>query len=267
VATANESNADLASQAIELRLPVVVDKPLATTTVAAKDLVERAAEAGVPLTVFHNRRWDSDFLTAKRLAADGSLGRVHRLESRFERWRPEAPSEGWRFTIDRASGGGVLLDLGTHLIDQAIQLFGPVAEVHGEVRHIRGGPADDDAFVALRHEGGQSSHIWVSQVAPAVGPRMRLIGDAGAFVTEELDGQEDALKEGRRPGPSVDWGREPPERWGRIIRGDESEPVEPDAGDWPSFYRRAALALREGGEMPVDPRDAVEVLRLMEQVA
>ena len=170
VATANEAHAELARTAIDHGLAVVVDKPLAPSSAEAQDLVDRAAAAGVPLTVFHNRRWDSDFLTAKRLVTEGTLGDVHRLESRFERWRPEAPEDAWRFATDRAGGGGVLLDLGTHLVDQAIQLFGPVADVHGDVRSVRGTPADDDAFIALRHTSGQTSHSWACDVAPQPGP-------------------------------------------------------------------------------------------------
>ena len=269
VATANDSHAELARAAIDHGLAVVVDKPLAPSSAEAQDLVDRAAAAGVPLPVFHNRRWDSDFLTAKRLLADGALGDVHRLESRFERWRPEAPEGAWRFATDRAGGGGVLLDLGTHLVDQAIQLFGPVADVHGDVRSVRGTPADDDVFIALRHTSGQTSHIWASDVAPQPGPRLRLIGSEGAFVVEALDGQEDALGAGRRPDDGAPWGIEPPERWGRIIRGPDAtpEPIQPEPGAWPEFYLRLEATLRSKGQLPVNPHDAVEVLHTLEATA
>ncbi len=200
VATPNDSHAPLALRAIEAGLPVVVDKPLAPSSDAARAVVERAAAAGVLLTVFHNRRWDSDFLTLRGLLAEGELGEVFRFESRFERWRPEPPGEAWRESSTRAEGGGVLLDLGTHLVDQALTLFGPAATVHGEVEHRRGGPADDDVFLSLEHVSGVRSHIWASSVAAAKGPRMRVLGSAGAFVVDDLDGQEDALKAGMRPG-------------------------------------------------------------------
>src|SRR5215208_629699 len=146
VASPNDTHAALARRAIEAGLPVVVDKPLAPSAAEARELVEAAEHAGVPLTVFQNRRWDSDFLTLARLIGEGELGTVTRFESRFERWRPESRVDAWRETTPVERGGGVLLDLGAHLIDQAIQLFGPVARVHGEVDAHRRGAADDDAF-------------------------------------------------------------------------------------------------------------------------
>ena len=241
----------------------MVDKPLALSAAEGRALVARAREAGVVLTPFHNRRWDSDFLTARRLLDAGELGDVWRFESRFVRWRPELPAAGWRTATEPAQGGGVLLDLGTHLVDQALQLFGPAAEVHGEITHRRRGPADDDVFVALRHSSGVSSHIWASEVAPEPGVRMRVIGSRGAFVSPALDGQEEALRAGRRPGVG-EWGAEPPERWGRLVRGEESEPVPPEPGAWPAFYALLRDALRGNGEPPVDPDDAIEVLEVLE---
>jgi scyllo-inositol 2-dehydrogenase (NADP+) len=264
IATPNDSHVPLALRAIEAGLPVVVDKPLASSSAAARELAERAASAGVLLTVFHNRRWDSELLTLRRLIAEGELGEVFRFESRFERWRPGAPGEAWRESSTRAEGGGVLLDLGTHLVDQALTLFGPVAEVHGEVRRVRGGPADDDAFLFLRHAAGVCSHIWASSVAATTGPRMRVMGDRGAFVVDELDGQEDALKAGMRP-DQVAWGEEPEGRWGRLIRGDEVQRIPAANGDWPEFYRRLGIALRGEGRVPVDPHDAVAVLEILER--
>ena len=196
VATANDSHVPLAERAIDAGLAVVVDKPLAVSAEAALGLVERAEAAGVPLTVFHNRRWDSEFLTARRMIESGELGAVYRFESRFERWRPVAPEGAWRYSVPRERGGGVLLDIGTHLVDQALQLFGPAASVYGEVNARRGGPADDDAFIAIRHESGVLSHLWASEVAASPGPRMRVLGSEGSFVAEELDGQEAELREG-----------------------------------------------------------------------
>lgn len=265
IAAPNDSHVPLADRAIELGIPVVVDKPLAPTAADARALVERARAAGVPLTVFHNRRWDSDFLTLRRLIDEGELGEVSRFESRFERWRPELALLAWREAVPRAGGGGLLLDLGTHLVDQARQLFGPVAEVRGEIDHRRGGPADDDVFVALLHESGVRSHLWASSVVAAPGPRMRVLGSEGAFVVEGLDTQEDALKGGRRPGEG--WGAEPEERWGRLVRGTESRLVPAADGRWPAFYERVAAALRGEGALPVDPDDAVEVLELLERAA
>jgi predicted dehydrogenase len=265
VATPNEFHVPLARRAIEARLPVVVDKPLATTSAAAREVIEEAERRGIPLTVFLNRRWDSDYLTLRRVIREGSLGAVWRFESRFERFRPELRPEAWRDTTASAEGGGVLLDLGTHLIDQALQLFGPVRNVHGEVDSRRGGPADDDSFLALEHSSGVRSHLWASGVAVAAGPRLRVLGSEAAYVIEELDGQEDALKAGLRPGGADGWGAEPRERWGQLVRGEKREPVPSEHGEWPRFYEGLAAALRGEGPLPVDPRDAVTGLEILEQ--
>jgi predicted dehydrogenase len=264
IATPNETHRELALRAIELGLATVVDKPLAPSSEAAREIVEAADAAGVPLTVFHNRRWDSDQLTLRRLIAEGALGAVRRYESRFERWRPQVRGDAWETTAP-SEGGGVLLDLGTHLVDQALALFGRVSHVYGEVDTRRGTPADDDVFVALRHQSGVRSHLWASAVAGAPGPRLRVLGSEAAFVVEHLDGQEDALRAGLRPDDSGDWGAEPEPRWGRLMRGDDSEPVRAERGAWPRFYEQVALALRGDGPMPVDSRDAVQVLEVLER--
>jgi predicted dehydrogenase len=241
---------------------VVVDKPLAVSADEARSLLE---QAGDRLTVFQNRRWDSDQLTLRRLLDEGALGEVVRHESRFERWRPEPKPDGaWRETRTPEQGGGVLLDLGSHLIDEALRLLGPATHVYAEIDARRGGAADDDAFLALRHSGGGYSHLRASAVTAAPGPRLRVLGTRAAFVVDEVDGQEDALREGLRPGRDEPWGVEPPERWGRLVRGDEAEPVPSEPGAWPEFYRGVERWLREGGAPPVDPWDAVRVLEVIE---
>jgi scyllo-inositol 2-dehydrogenase (NADP+) len=265
IATRNDSHVELATQAIDAGLAVVVDKPLALTSLAARELVAHAERAGVPLTVFHNRRWDSDQLTLRRLMAEGALGDIRRYESRFERWRPQLRHDAWRETTAPREGGGVLLDLGTHLVDQALVLFGPVSRVYGEVDIRRGGPADDDVFLALEHDSDVRSHLWASSVAGAPGPRLRVLGSRAAFVVDALDGQEDALRAGLRPGESSEWGAEPASRWGRLVRDEESESVRPEQGAWPRFYEQVALALTRHRPMPVDPRDAVKVLEILER--
>jgi predicted dehydrogenase len=265
VASPNDTHAELATRAVDLGIPVVVDKPLAPTAAAAAALVEHAERAGVPLTVFHNRRWDSDQLTLGRLIGEGRLGEVIRFESRFERWRPDLRSEAWRDVTTPAEGGGVLLDLGTHLVDQALTLFGPVRRVHGEVAHLRGGPADDDAFLALEHTSGVRSHLWASLVTAAPGPRLRVLGSEAAYVVQGLDGQEDALRSGLRPDTAEVWGAESDERQGSLIRGEEREPVRTEPGAWPRFYEQLVGAIAGGGALPVDPWDAVAVLEILER--
>jgi scyllo-inositol 2-dehydrogenase (NADP+) len=263
VASPNRTHVPLALAALEAGLPVVVDKPLAATSAAARRLVDEAHARGLLLSVFQNRRWDGDFLTLRRLLAEGALGTVHRFESRFERWRP-APKPGWRERGDPAEAGGVLFDLGSHLIDQALVLFGPVKEVYAEIDRRRPGvEVDDEAFVALTHASGVRSHLWTSLVAAEDAGRMRVLGSRAAYVKSGLDVQEAALRGGEKPG-GAGWGREPPERWGRLGAGEEWVPVPTERGDYPAFYAGITAALRDGTAPPVDPSDAVAVLAIIE---
>ncbi|HEX3977960.1 MAG TPA: Gfo/Idh/MocA family oxidoreductase [Solirubrobacteraceae bacterium] len=265
IATPNDTHLPLATAAIDHGLPVVVDKPLAVTAARAQQLVLRAQRAGVLLTVFQNRRWDSDHLTVRRLLDGGHLGEVIRYESRFERWRPSPKPGSWRETLGAGQGGGLLLDLGSHLVDQALTLFGPVTHIYAEVDARRGLPADDDDFIALRHASGTISHLRASAVTGAPGPRLRVLGSEAAFVLTRLDSQEDRLRAGERPDTVADWGVEPGAHRGRLVTGDASVPVPGERGDWAQFYALLATALREGGPPPVDPADAVAALRVIEQ--
>ena len=266
VATPNRFHADAARAGFAAGVAVVVDKPLAVTAAEAHGVVDAAKTAGVSLTVFQNRRWDGDFLTLRRLRDEGQLGDILRFESRFERWRPR-PKPGWRETDDPAEGGGTLLDLGPHLVDQALQLFGPPVRMHAEVHTRRpGAEADDDAFLALEHEGGAVSHLWMSAVAAAPGPRFRVLGSRAAYVKRGLDGQEDALRAGGYPA-APDWGQEPPEAWGELQAGDERRPVRTEAGAYPRFYAELRDALAGAAPLPVDPADAVAALALLEEAA
>lgn len=265
IAAPNSAHVRLSRETLDTGLAVVVDKPLAATAAEARALVEDARAAGRFLTVFQNRRWDSDHLTLGRLLSAGVLGEVLRYESRFERWRPDLRPGAWREAEPPAAGGGVLLDLGSHLVDQAVSLFGPPVDVHAEIDSRRGGPADDDAFLALRHRSGAVSHLWMSAVAAAPGPRLRVLGSRAAFVVDEVDGQEGALRAGGRPGGPSEWGVEPEERWGRLVAGERVEPVPSEPGAWPRFYAELERALRAGGPPPVDPVDAVGVLEVLDR--
>jgi predicted dehydrogenase len=264
VATPNSSHVEIAAAAVDRRVPVVVDKPLAVTAADGESLVERAASAGAMLTVFQNRRWDTDQLTLRKLIAEGALGEITRYESGIERWRPEIDETKWREAEAPDEGGGVLLDLGSHLADQALTLFGPATHVYAEIEHRRGAAGDDDAFIALRHEGGTISHLHASAVTPSPGPRLRVQGTAAGFLVPGLDPQEAALREGARPDEVEGWGL--PREWerGRLVAGDQSVPVPPVPGDWPRFYALVRDAVRGAGHPPVDPRDAVAALRVLE---
>jgi scyllo-inositol 2-dehydrogenase (NADP+) len=260
VATPNRFHVPNTLDALEAGLPVVVDKPLTPTADEARHLIDSARERGLLLTVFQNRRWDGDFLTVRKLVRNGALGRVHRFESRIDRWRPELTG-AWRERADEL--GGLLLDLGTHLVDQALQLFGPAELVHAEIDTRRpGAEVEDDVFLALQHETGERSHLWMSLVAAQPGPRFRVLGERGAFVKRGEDPQEAALRAGRTPG-DPGWGEEPPESWG-LLNADDARPIPTEPGNYVAFYDGVARALREGGPPPVDPTDAVRVLELLE---
>ncbi|MBW3601385.1 MAG: Gfo/Idh/MocA family oxidoreductase [Actinobacteria bacterium] len=263
IAAANRVHAPLTSAALRAGLAAVVDKPLAATSAQARQLVDLAAREGRLLTVFHNRRWDGDFLTLGDLVAGGRLGRVHRFESRFERWRPDL-KPGWRESADPEDAGGILYDLGSHLIDQALWLFGAARRVYAEVdTRRRDAEVDDDVFVAVTHDSGVRSHLWASALAAQLGPRMRVLGDSEAYVKHGLDVQEDLLRAGRLPS-EPGWGREPRHAWGLLGAGDGAQPVETRAGDWPAFYGALVDALRDDGPPPVDPKDAVAGLEVIE---
>ena len=269
IATSNASHAQLATQAIDHGLAVVVDKPLALSSSEATQLIDHAEQKRTPLTVFQNRRWDSDQLTLARLLREGALGTVQRYESRFERWRPEPRAEVWRERTTPAQGGGLLLDLGSHLVDQALHHFGPVRSVYAEIENRRGTPADDDAFLALTHVSGVISHLHASALTAAPGPRLRVLGSEGALLVRELDSQEDRLRAGQRPDTTPDWGEEPEHARPRLIAGERSIPLRPERGAWQTFYSRfhdvlAGQVLVAQGLLPVDPRDAVECLRVLE---
>lgn len=262
VATPNDSHAELALAAIAAGLPVVVDKPLARTAAEAEAVLAAARRAGTLVVPFHNRRWDGDLRTVRRLVAAGELGRVARFESRFERWRP-APKPGWREQGSAAQGAGLLLDLGSHLVDQALHLFGPVTEVYAELDHRRSGVrAEDDVFLALTHDSGVRSHLWASAVAAELGPRFRVLGDRAAYVSYGLDPQEAALRAGEGPGPG--WGERPATAYGLLGTPEQARPVRTEPGAWPAFYAGLVATLREGAPPPVEAADAVAGLRVLD---
>jgi predicted dehydrogenase len=255
VTTPAATHATLAREAIALGLAVVVDKPFALDAEAAREVATLAGDAGVPLTVYQNRRWDSDLLTLRRLIGEGALGEVRRFESRFERWDParEPP----------VAGGGTLLDFGSHLVDQALLLFGPAARVYAEMH--ADGELEDEFFLALRHENGVESHLGGSWRQAAPGPRMRVTGTTGTYIVDGLDSQEAALKSGRSPADLGDrWGTEPEHGWGRLFRGATGAPVRSERGRWDSFYPAFAAAIRGEAAVPVDPWDAVRSMDVLD---
>lgn len=264
VATPNDTHVETATQALRAGAAVVVDKPLATSSADARALVELAESLDRPLTVYQNRRWDGDFLTASRLVGSGVLGEVHTVESRFEPWKLENRA-GWKRRATAADGGGILFDLGPHLVDQVSTLLGPVVTVHAEIATRRpGGSADDDVFLSLGHEGGRRSRLALSHVAAVPGPRFRVLGSSGAYEVHGLDPQEAQLAAGVRPtDPSygVDGAGV---RRGVVVADGSRHDEATDPGRYPDFYSQLAVALRGDGDLPVDPWDAVRVLEVIE---
>ncbi|MGC5170354.1 Gfo/Idh/MocA family protein [Microbacterium sp. DT81.1] len=258
------THVDLADAALDAGLHVVIDKPLAVTADEGRALIAKAERLGRHLTVFQNRRWDGDFLTVRDLVGAGELGEVRRFESRFEWWKPE-PVTSWKTSTAAGEAGGILYDLGTHLIDQAVQLFGPVSSLHAEIARRRPATAaDDDSFLALQHVSGVTSHLWMSAVAPLAGPRFRVLGSRAGYTTCGLDPQEPSLLAGALPG-DPGFGEVPEDRWGTLGTDGAARRVPTRRGDYGEFYRLLAVALRRGGPLPVDPRDAVDVLELIER--
>ncbi|MCW2521916.1 MAG: oxidoreductase [Frankiales bacterium] len=276
VATPNSSHAELAIAALEAGHDVVVDKPFAPTAAQAQQVVAAADSTGGVLSVFQSRRFDADFRTVQSVLSSGRLGLVHRFESRFERWRPVV-GENWRESADPAEAGGLLYDLGSHLIDQYIALFAVPTSVYAEIGRRRpGAVAPDEVFLALHASGDVIGHLWMSAVAADAGPRFRVLGSAGAFVKHGMDPQEEALLAGHRPAadsilpPTLDavsqrpWGRESEQAYGRIGAGEQWQPVVSADGDYVQFYREMAAAMRGDGPVPVDPADSIAGLRVIE---
>jgi len=243
---------------IAARVAVVVDKPLATDAAQARQVVTAAQAAGVPLTAFHNRRWDGENLALGAVLAAGTLGTVHRFERRWERWRP-VPKARWREQQRAEQGGGLLLDLGPHVVDTALQLFGPVVAVHAETA-ARTTAAEDDAFLSLLHAGGVRSHLTLGSVVAAPGPRTRVLGSRAAYVSTDLPGEP----------PVFEGFADLPGHCGWIVAGADRWPVPRPAGSAVDLYRAvgAALALPDAAArqaaMPVDPWDAVAVAEVLD---
>ncbi|ATY95910.1 oxidoreductase [Streptomyces cavourensis] len=271
IASPNKTHVSLATAALEAGLPVVVDKPIAGTAAEARELAALAEERGLLLSVFQNRRWDNDFRTLAALIADGELGEVQRFESRFERWRPQLKG-GWRESGDPEEIGGLLYDLGSHVVDQALVLFGPAVRVYAESDVRRpGAAADDDTFIAITHANGVRSHLYVSATTAQLGPRFRVLGSTAGYVKYGLDPQEAALREGRRPGAAggEPWGEEVETLWGRIGSGESpltggGTPVRTLPGAYPAYYAAVTAAIRGTGENPVTALQAAAALDVLE---
>jgi predicted dehydrogenase len=264
IATPNTSHFELAKQCLLAGRHLVIDKPFATTLAEATELVELAEEKHRLLSVYQNRRWDGDFLTVQKLLGQSTLGRVVLYESHFDRYRPHLREHAWREQAE--PGSGVLFDLGPHLIDQALVLFGIPDSVSGDVRIEREGAQVDDAFDVVLHYPRMRALLRAGMLVSTPTPRFAIQATQGGYLKYGLDPQEDALKRGETPA-GESWGYEVPERWGTLVRaqGDgfvrEQLPTEP--GDYRRYYQNVRDALLGKAQLAVTPRQALQVMHAL----
>ena len=261
VASPSDTHFELAAAALEAGKHVVVDKPFTLTAAEADELIDRAAKSGCALSVFQSRRWDGDYLTVKGLMAEGALGTVYYYEARYDRFRPQIRAR-WRELP--GPGSGILYDLGPHLIDQALQLFGMPRAVSADAFAQRpGGQAIDYFHLALDY-GPMRAVLHGSVLAPGAGPHFSIHGDGGSFLKYGMDPQEDALKAGMRPGDAR-WGVDDPSLHGELTSADGSRRrVETERGRLEAFYREMAEHIARGAAAPVDPRGARDNIAVIE---
>ena len=262
IATPNTMHAIQAHAALDAGRHVVVDKPFTVTSAEARDVAMHAERAGRVLSVFQNRRYDSDFLTVQRLIADGALGTVTQFESHFDRFRPEV-RDRWR--EQEGPGAGLWFDLGPHLLDQAVQLFGLPIGITADIALQRTGARSDDYFHVQLRYARLRVLLHASTLVAANGLRFAVHGTGGSFVKEGLDAQEDALKAGRTPGDDG-WGVDPRPGTLTVVEQDIPKPrtVTGPPGDYRRYYAAVRDAIHGIGPNPVPASYAVTVMELME---
>ena len=263
IATPNETHFELARQALQFGKNVVVDKPFTTSIADAVELITLAKRSKSLLSVFHNRRWDADFLTLRKLLAEGTLGEIVEFESHFDRYRPEV-GKRWR---DRPGpGGGLWYDLGPHLVDQVIELFGLPESLDADLEAQRVGAEAVDYFHVLLRYGRRRVILHGSCLVSRENARFSVHGTKGSFIKQGLDKQEDALKKGAKPG-GPDWGRDPNDGaltiWQDGVR--HVEPVPNLPGNYLAYYEGVRDAIREGAPNPVPGEEAVAVMAVLEK--
>ena len=267
VSTPNASHAVVADAVLRQGRPVVVDKPVTPASTETRRLAALAEQHGTAVVPYQNRRWDGDFRTVVDLLGKGVLGTLQAFESRYERWQPRVPQgaeRAWKREPQPGAGTGIVYDLGTHIIDQAVVLFGRPEAVFADVAVRRPeGRVDDDVFVALLYPNGPRVHLWTSAVAADLGPRFRLLGGHAAYVKFGMDVQERLLSEGHNP-TEPGWGEEPATSWGHLVAGAERRPVPTIPGSYGLFYAGMAAFLLDGGPPPVDVADAIATAEVIE---
>jgi len=266
ISTANASHVSDATTCLTNGLHVVLDKPIAPDYACASALRDLAADRGLLLIPYQNRRWDTEVLTALSVMEGGRIGTVHRLIQRIDRMRV-VPKAGWRNSSATEDMGGMFYDLGAHAIDQARVIMGPVTEVYARVRTVRRpGDPDDDSVIVLTHSSGAVSVVSVSQAAAFPEPRMMLLGTQGGLRIDHVDAQEVALMAGKLPNVAG-WESTSDTAVLRISGAEKDftdETLEMVPGNWPAFYRGVAEALEGEGPAPVDIEDVLQTVRVMD---
>ncbi len=264
VATPNTSHFELVQKALLADKHVVVEKPFTPTSQQATELIELAQQRNKLLSVHHNRRWDGDFLTVKQIVENRLLGKLVEYEVHFDRFRNQIKTN-WREYDE--PGSGILYDLGSHLIDQAICLFGLPDTVTADIRKQRPGAKTADAFELILNYGELKVTAKAGQLVRELGPHFLLHGTAGSFIKYGMDPQEEALKQGRLP-QGTNWGKEPQEHWGLLntdINGLHFYgKIETLAGCYPAYYQNIYNAITQKEELVVKPEQAKNTIRIIE---
>lgn len=262
IPTPNDTHFPLAKAALNAGKHVVVDKPFTVTLSQARELDQLAQAKGLLLSVFHNRRWDSDFLTLKTLLNEETLGEVRYLESHFDRFRPQV-RQRWREM--KGPGSGIWFDLGPHLLDQALQLFGTPVAINVDMAELRPEAETTDYFHAVLTYPTRRVVLHASMLVAAESPRFVVHGTRGSYVKYGLDPQEDRLKSGERP-PQQEWGYDM--RNGTLTLAEGENLVEKELltlpGNYPAYYAAIREAIAGTGENPVSAAEAIQVMELIE---
>jgi len=264
VATPNDSHFELARECLLAGRDVVVDKPFAPTLREADELVQLAAEHGRLITVYQDRRWDGDFGTVKKIVASGRLGRIVEYECRYDRFRLEPKPNAWREKSDQAAAG-VLFDLGPHVIDQALVLFGEPRTITASAFCERETSQVDDSFDVCMEYPGLRAMGRARIIAYAPGPHFLIHGTNGSFVKYGMDPQEARLRGENCPQGldwGADWGEEAEEMWGELsLVGEASVKVKTDRGDYRGFYANVRDAIEKKVPLDVNPEQALRTMR------
>jgi predicted dehydrogenase len=262
IASVNSVHVEQAIAALHAGVPTVVDKPMGRNLTETLEILNASDETGVPVTAFYNRLFDSDSLTIKRVINENEIGKVFRIDSRFERYRPDLAAQSWREQSSAAEGGGLLLDLQSHLVSTALDWFGPAELVSASVRSIRGA-SDDDVVLVLKHENGVDSYLSASAIVGAPGPRIRMLGSNGALVIGELDPQEALLRAGKVPHEGK-WDV-PTKSEARIIRGEVVSDLQVENGNYAQFYALVAGAIAGKNAWPVSKAEIIAVATIIDK--